>query len=172
MRNKSTGAGRTKREGAKLQARRAEVFRRWKGGETIRQIAATLTPKMSPSVVSVDIQLALKEWRAENRGAISEAAEREWQLLNWAELELQQSWEDSKDPKKRDLVGDPRFVDSIVKVSEQRRKLLGVDKPTKIEAQTTVDVNVSTTFKSLEQMKAETLKKRQSLTSRREESGQ
>lgn len=169
MTNKRTGTGRTAREGAKLAARRTEVFRRWLSGETVRSIGAALVPKLSPSTVCHDVQFALKEWKDEHRASVNALANLEWELLNWVLLECQKNYDLSCDPKMRDKVGDPRFLELAIRSGEQRRKLLGIDKPAKIEAQTTAEVSVSTNFKTLEELKASITKRMQAIEARKKD---
>jgi hypothetical protein len=124
---------------------------------------------MTPSVVGLDCQLALKEWREQHRGSINETVELEWQLLNWAQIELRQAWEDSKDPKKRETLGDPRFIAEFVKAGAERRQLLGTDKPAKTESQTTVEVNMGTTTLTIDQLKMAIVQSQERLLGRKAE---
>ncbi len=164
---KPIGPGRTKREAANLLARRTEVFRRWRLGENLAAIGASLSPRISKQSASLDCKLALEEFREANRGSISEMVELEWRLLNWIQLEAQQNWEASHDPKQRDKLGDPRWLELAMKCGEHRRKLLGIDKPTKIEQQTTAEVKVSGNFKTLDELRADIRKHQQSLKARK-----
>lgn len=171
MGKKSTGGGRTTREAANLLMRRHEVFRRWRSGETHAAIAADLG--MSRQLVGLDCKLALEEWRKENRASVSEAVELEWSLLNRLQLELEQAYEDSKDPKRREKLGDWKIlVDGIGKISQERRKLLGIDKPTKIESQTTAEVNVSSSLIPLDKMRADIRKHQQAVKARKAQASQ
>jgi hypothetical protein len=147
MAKRTTGKGRTSLECAKLIARRTEVFLRWRAGEKMRQIADSL--RISTSTVNLDCQLAMQEWRESHRGSINETLELEWQLLNWAQLEFRQAWEASKEKGPP----DPRYLAEFVKTGAERRKLLGVDKPAKMESQTTVEVNMASTTLTIEQLK-------------------
>lgn len=165
---KATGKGRTRREDAKLIERRAEAFKRFKSGEKLADIAKDW--KCSPATICVDCKLALEEWREHHRASIHETVELEWQLLNWVQLESQLNYERSQDPKQRKNLADPRFLDLVIKSGEHRRKLLGLDKPTKIEAQTTAEVSHTTNFKSLDQLKAEIRQVKKRLTNRKAES--
>jgi hypothetical protein len=164
----STGQGRGKRDSVKQAARRLECLKRWLAGESQRTIAKSI--KVSPSTVHLDIQLALKEWRAENRGQIKEAVELEWEILNWATITAQRSFEASCDPKTAGKAGDARFIELMMKSGEHRRKLLGLDKPAKIEAQTTTEVNLGSTFKPIDQLRAEIRQHLDRLAARKQES--
>jgi hypothetical protein len=107
------------------------------------------------STIALMSSRGVKEWRKQHRGSINETVELEWQLLNWVQLEAQLSWELSQDPKSREKVGDPRFLELVMKAGQSRRKLLGLDRPTKIESQGTAEANLGRTFKTIDQMKAE-----------------
>ena len=168
MGKKSNGKGRTKFESDRLLARRAECLRRWRAGETHAVIAEALG--ISRQLVTLDCQLALREWRAAHRGSINETAEFEWELLNWVQLEAQSQYELSQDPKQKKNRADSRFLDLVIKAGEHRRKLLGLDKPTKIEAQTTTELNFGTGFKKLVEMKAEVQKRMEMRKARKAES--
>lgn len=170
MGKKSNGKGRAPKEADRLLGRRSECLRRWLSGETQQAIGDSLG--ISKQLVGLDCRLALKEWRATHRASINESAEFEWDLLNWVQLEAQRQYEMSQSPKERKNLGDPRYFDIIMKAGEHRRKLFGIDKPTKIEAQTTAELSVSTTFKSLDEMKATIAKRVETLRIRKSESAQ
>lgn len=148
------------------------VFRRWLDGEAMRAIGASMVPKISATTVCHDIQLALKEWKDENRASIKEMADFEWQLLVWVLLECQKNYELTTNKKTRDQAGDPRFLELAIRSGEHRRKLFGLDKPAKIEAQTTSEVIVSTSFKKLEELKDLIRRKMTTLQNRKDESSQ
>jgi hypothetical protein len=169
MSKRSTGKGRTKREGAALAERRATAFQRWRDGETLKAIAESMA--ISISSVALDCKLALSEWRETHRAAVSQSVEFELDLLHRLQLDLEQVWEESKVIAKRTktLPEWRILVDGIGKISEYRRKLLGLDKPTKIDAQTTAEIVVSSTFKPLDQLKAEVRQHQDQLKARRAE---
>ncbi len=152
MARKSTGTGRTAREGAKLAERRAAIFKRWLGGESIRDIARTV--ELSSASVGIDIQLAGREWRDGHRGSIQQEAERTVDRLVAVEIEAQRSFELSRGPK-GDKPGDDAFLKVILECIKQRRGLLGLDRPTKIEQTTTAEVKVSSNFKTIDELRAE-----------------
>jgi hypothetical protein len=168
MAKKSNGNGRSTREGAKLLARRTEAFRRWRAGESFAVIAKSV--RLSKSTVALDCQLALREWRESHRGSVNETVELEWQLLNWIQVEAQRNWEMSQDPKQREFLGDPKYLDIVIRSGAERRKLLGVDKPARIESQTTVEVGKPTTrFLTIEELKARIIEHQQRLLARKAE---
>lgn len=163
---KFTGRGNSRRQEAQLLERRNEAFRRFKAGESLGAIAKDF--RVSASTICVDCKLALEEWRESHRASVAEMVEAEWQNLNYVGLEARLSWEQSKGPQKT-KPGDARYLEMIMRAGEQRRKLLGLDKPTRIESQTTTEVTVSTSRKTLAEMKAEVLKRQQALEVRKAE---
>lgn len=171
MAKKSTGKGRTTRESVRLMARRAEIFRRWREGRSFGAIGRSL--KMSRQLVSLDCKLAIREFRDEHRASIAAQLELELDYLNEAHVELREVYESVKGKEARDPLADVRgFVDSLTSISRERRKLLGTDKPTKIEAQTTTELSVTTTFRTLDELKAQVIKRRETLKLRKVESSQ
>lgn len=142
VKQENHGKGRTKREAARLLERRAAIFERWRAGESQSSIAASL--KISPATVSLDLGAAWREWRESVRGSISEHVEREVDLLNRSQLQAEAEWEKSS---------DPRFLELVLSCSDRRRKLLGLDAPSRSEVKQ--DVALSRQFVPKEQMQLE-----------------
>lgn len=149
MAGKITGEGRTKREAAKLEARRAEVFRRWLDGEPMRSIGKNMVPRISATTVCHDVQIALRGWREHHRGSINEHAENELGRLNAISLQAQKSFECSEGPR-GDKVGSAAHLSLMIACSKERRELLGVDQPARSEVKS--EVTTLRTFATREQM--------------------
>lgn len=139
---KSTGKGRTSREALKLAERRLVVFDRWRAGETQKEIAENLG--LTRQTVWFDVQLAMDEWRAANRGSINEHFEFELRRLTTYELQFQHQFEET---------GDGKFLEMAFKCGIERRKLLGADAPSRTEVKN--DVTIARTFRSKSEMHAE-----------------
>jgi hypothetical protein len=128
-------------------------------GKTLREIREMLMAQRPYSLSMVqlhkDLQHLKRAWEKEAMATRTEAVANELKGLKAQEDELWIAWEKSKrdavrttidltptgKPKKKGKNqkqtepqhGDPRYHDLIMKVREQRRKLLGLDMPLKLE---------------------------------------
>jgi hypothetical protein len=149
---KSTGTGRTTREAAKLITRRVKVFDLYRAGHLQKEIARSL--KISQQTVSTDIQLSLNEWRENHRGSIAEHTELELKRINMIETEAQRQYETCCLAKPEERKGNPSdYLRMMLDCSKERRKLLGIDSPSRHETKS--EVTISRTFKTREEMKQE-----------------
>lgn len=106
--------------------RHIRAFELRKTGATYREIAAQLG--VSVATVYEDCQRVLDELRGQALANASDYVALELERLDMAQFALFQHLE----------TGDPSIINAWVKVSESRRKLLGLDAPAKI-AQTNPD---------------------------------
>ena len=129
-------------------------------GKTPRQIVELLAAerpyRLSHSQIKQDLQGLAEQWRREAQVIIAEAVASELKGLKAQEDELWIAWEQSKKdavtktaeqtgatkgkakPNKSRVVvegqtGDPQYMRLILEIRAQRRQLLGLDKPTKLE---------------------------------------
>lgn len=156
---KSTGKGRTSREGLKLLERRRLAFERWRGGESLSEIAAAI--HSTKQTVWLDIQLALNDWREAHRGSVNEHVEHELRRLNRLELRAEQKL----DGIPEDSLEGSDWARVMLECIRERRRLLGVDAPARSEIK--ADVTVSRTFKPKEEMLQEVRREIEQLRSRR-----
>lgn len=129
-----------------------EISRLYLRGYTQAQIADEIG--VDPSTVSRDIAVLIERWKTSANNNVSQHRQFELDLLDELEKEYKNGWERSKtearqqkaSKRKRGAdgsdeqatmttetqVGDPRFLDGIRSVIADRRRLLGLDAPTKI----------------------------------------
>lgn len=131
------------------EARRAQVAELYLACISQQEIARRLG--VDQSTITADVSAMRQEWR-DKRDEYSESAFNE-QLarIDKTEREAWAAWERSQQPAKatiettsgdesetreetREQYGDPRFLTIAQNAIEQRRKLLGLDAPTKTES--------------------------------------
>lgn len=100
--------------------RRVQAFELHKVGVPYREIGAQLG--VSGKTAHEDVQSVLDELRAMARTSANDYVLVELERLDAAQFALSQHLDS----------GDPQIINSWVKVSESRRKLLGLDAPQKI----------------------------------------
>lgn len=118
---------------------------------------------ISMQMIHWDIQQMLIEWKRERMDNIDDYVTQELRKLDKMEAELWESWERSKNVKRREKnrlgvnpcevpndgdcteyceyeemtkeesAGDPRFLDLLLKVQQRRAKMLGIDAPVKVD---------------------------------------
>jgi hypothetical protein len=105
-----------------------------------------------------DIKHLLNEWQKDNRETISQHVQRELKKLEKMEVELWEQWEQSKAGKRKTTIkggevangqvtggkldnrvtestlGNPKFLELLLTLSDRRAKLLGYDAPIRIQA--------------------------------------
>ena len=150
MTKQSTGKGNSSRHGARLLERRMLAFNRWKDGESQTAIAKSL--KLSKQTIWLDIQICLRHWREEHRGSVNEHVEMELARLNRLEVFAEQKLELVKETS----MDGVEWVKTLLDIGKERRKLLGLDAPSRTEIKS--DITVSRTFKTKEEMYAEVRK--------------
>lgn len=106
--------------------RQIKAFELRKAGASYRDIGAQLG--VSHKTVHEDVQDVLAELAEQRLASAAEYVTLELERLDAAQLALFQHLDS----------GDPQIVNAWVKVSESRRRLLGLDAPTKV-AQTNPD---------------------------------
>lgn len=136
------------------------IARLYLAGETQREIAAqigTARPyTLSQPQICADIQTVIDRWKALAIHSIDEKKANELARINHVEREAWLAWERSRleymrtvqeqrtgDKKrvkhskasvtKEQQVGDPRFLEIILKCVKSRRELFGLDAPQKVE---------------------------------------
>ena len=104
---------------------------------------------VSQTTVCHDLKAIRKEWRESSIRDFDEARERELCKLDLLEGEAWAAWQRSQEPAESTRVtqdgsgkvaqkivqhpiGDPRFLDQVLKCIAARRALLGLDAPTRI----------------------------------------
>ncbi|MGG6266214.1 hypothetical protein ACQ4M3_05165 [Leptolyngbya sp. AN03gr2] len=123
-----------------------ELARRYLMGETQTAIAADLG--VTQQTISDDLKLIRKRWRKSAIRDFDEAIALELAKIDLVESELWQQWERSKKPRrtKRDEegtgdrgasvktvtiessgLGDPRYLEGVMKCIDRRCRLLGLD---------------------------------------------
>lgn len=104
-----------------------------------------------------DIKSAMIDWKKENTEMIDKYVDLELRKLDKMEVELWDSWERSKNGKRKTEIeggtlnegnvrggtlkkrtletgdGDPRYLDLLLKIQERRAKLLGYNAPIKLD---------------------------------------
>ena len=104
-----------------------------------------------------DIKSAMVDWKKENTEMIDKYVDLELRKLDKMEVELWDSWERSKNGKRKTEIeggelnrgnvsggrlkkrtletgdGDPRYLDLLLKIQERRAKLLGYNAPIKLD---------------------------------------
>lgn len=161
--NKRTGGKRTVEQREADKRFCAELFVK---GYTYRQMADKLNEynhengleyTLTYKSVFMDIQQVLAEWKKERFKDIDNYMQLELKKLDKIEVELWQSWENSKGGKRKTKIkngtinngiatggelaertlettdGDPRYLDLLLKVQERRAKLLGYNAPVKVD---------------------------------------
>jgi hypothetical protein len=103
--------------------RHIQAFELRKAGASFREIAATLG--VSVGTAYEDVQRVLAELTAQRQATAAEYVAMELERLDAAQFALFQHLDS----------GDPQIVNSWVRVSESRRKLLGLDQPIDINLQ-------------------------------------
>jgi hypothetical protein len=105
-----------------MAERRLKAFELRKAGASYRQIGRKLS--VSGKTAHEDVQRVLAELAEQRLESAAAYVALECERLDMAALALFQHLES----------GDPQVINAWVKVSESRRKLLGLDAPTKIAA--------------------------------------
>jgi AcrR family transcriptional regulator len=98
-----------------MAERRLKAFDLRKAGASYRQIARKLG--VSPQTIHEDVKAVLAELAEQRLSSAAEYVQVELERLDMAQLALYQHLDS----------GDPGIVNAWVKVSESRRKLLGLD---------------------------------------------
>ncbi len=138
---------------------RAEIARMIHAGAKQTEIAAALN--LSPQLVSKEVKALGKEWRRSTTLSIADHKTQEVERLNFMERLLWESWEKSKEGRRRTQQwvvpgqpteadpdprpvparmsvttesepGDPRIMSAILNIVKERCKLLDLYKPIKI----------------------------------------
>lgn len=131
-------------------------------GYTYREIADKLNEELTRkgmgytitfATVYYDLKQKLIEWKRESLNNIDDYITQELKKLDKIETELWEAWEASKSGKKRTknriekgkgtpaytedtnetTCGNPRYLDLLLSVQQRRAKMLGFDKPLKVE---------------------------------------
>lgn len=119
--------------------------------------------QLTHRTIEVDLQQLLQEWRADAVREIAEKHAEQLGKLQEVEKELWLAWEKSKEireviiteavgggggkqsegapigrrhrvqTRREQAIGDPRYLEGVMKVIEQRSKLLGLNQPEKLE---------------------------------------
>jgi hypothetical protein len=118
-----------------------------------------LERRISLRRISYDIQEIVQEWHDSSTRELSQFRSEQLQKLDAAEREFWEAWEKSKDVKetttteatsggtdesplgrrtkvqrrREQQVGDPRFLDGVLKVIDYRSKLLGLNEPVRVQ---------------------------------------
>lgn len=177
---RARGTGRSKREAAKLAVRREKVAALYLSGQT--QDAIALAVGCSRTTVSIDLVLIRAEWRNSALCNMNSLVERELERIDRIEVEAWAAWERSQLPAEsvtttadetRKTVegqsGDPRYLQIALKCVEDRRRLLGLDAPSRTESKVTADVTATTThFLPRDQMRRQVLDRFAQLEARAE----
>ena len=137
-----------------IASRRAQVAQLYLHCTTQHDIAHQL--RISQTTVSSDLKAVHKQWRESTVHDLDAAKQLELRRLDLLERQAWQAWQRSQQPleetrvqtdssnKKRaeksvkQVHGDPRYLEVILKCSASRRALMGLDAPAKI-APTTPD---------------------------------
>lgn len=97
---------------------------------------------ISQPTVSRDINFLIKEWKEESKAVIDDIIARESAELNNMEMEAANNYNKAKGrkPKYEDDPGTPsdpqqmeRWMNVRLKIKERRAKMLGLDRPQKVE---------------------------------------
>mgnify|MGYP001558347913 CR=1 FL=1 len=153
----------------KLAERRRDVAAMYLRG--YKQVEIAVKWKVSQPQISYDLKWLHTEWIKAAMLDVNEAKARELARIDALELEYWRSWEESKDPLKKEVkkavratagaeayvgelreeieerVGDSRYLDGVRWCIEQRLKIFGVYAPTKV-APTTPDGQTEWTGKA------------------------
>lgn len=132
---------------ANVYARRLGVSKMLARGMNYSDIAEKT--ELTYAVVSTDARKIIEYWYEEIRENASHYVAYEMQVLSRVQTEAWDAWEKSKDDittqevssgergktqkvQKKSSSGDARFLQIVMKCSEDRRKLLGLDQPERI----------------------------------------
>lgn len=108
------------REKREMDERRAKVAALDNAGLTLRQIAAQLG--VSHETVSTDLDANREQWRADNTCDTTATIDKELRRLDAMLVPMML----------KAVKGDMQAIDRVIRIGESRRKLLGLDAPTKI----------------------------------------
>lgn len=145
----SAPTARTPAQSAAIDRRINELDLR---GHTGVEIAAMLTEEGTPLTPQA-VNYRLKKLNQSARLARDEHIERELRTLDWAQSQAIIAWEQSKEPaevltvekgekfsggsketkRTEGQTGDSAHLSNVIKASESRRKLLGLDAPTRTQ---------------------------------------
>jgi len=139
---------------ASVAKRRQQVSELYLEGHSMVAIGEQL--KIVASTVWNDLQAARLEWRTQAVENIDKLIQRELSRIDYIEMEALKAWQRSIGPHIKtveksgtrpgvegggsfdettehteELAGDPRFLDVMNKCVEQRRKILGLDAPSR-----------------------------------------
>lgn len=140
-----------KRNNLQIKKDRVTIAKLYLNGDTQAEIAQSLG--LSQQMVSYDLKVVAEEWKCEARKAHEERVAIELAKLNRIEREALREWErskgelertkvsktSSKDPResaekiKIQLLGDVSYLETAIKISRERRELLGVDAPKAVD---------------------------------------
>lgn len=148
-----------KRTRLEIERDRAYCSELFLKGYTYREIAKRLSEKLVEwhaeytigwTQVFQDIQAMLIEWKRSRLENIDQYVTAELQKLDRLEVEAWEAWEKSKQEKetksmrqtgngtskelrKEDMYGNPKYLDLLLNIQQRRAKLLGYDAPVKID---------------------------------------
>ena len=135
---------------AQRELRVAKVSELYLAGRSMREIAAEL--QVAVGTVFRDLRQAHEMWRSRATDARQKWIDRELSTLDWVEYEATKAWyrtigkvktvrsesgsgpngaTDKESTTTEILAGDPRFLEQIRGCVADRRKLLGIDAPTR-----------------------------------------
>lgn len=92
-------------------------------GATQSEIAEQLG--VTQGTISNDLRHARQQWAAAMVGELAEVKAAELQRLEYVEVEAARAWERSK--RDAENPANPKFLDTLVKASLRKAKLLGLD---------------------------------------------
>jgi len=145
-----------KRTAQQRTADRAAIAQMWLRCMTQAEIAEQKLPsgaKLTQQMVSVEVRAIEREWKTHTITDFDQAKRREYEKMNQVERDAWQGWERSKADLKakrakisksdgeskdeaatetKNQVGEVRFLEVLIKASESRRKLYGLDARTEI----------------------------------------
>lgn len=139
--------GRTRSQDVRITHRRQEIADLYLQGWAQTAIAKQVG--VAQSTVSTDIAAIYEEWRESTIRDFDVMREVELRKLNRVEKEAWAAWERSQNPAQaavvstdgseqrtqktvKEQIGDPRYLDQILKCITSRRALLGLDAPTRV----------------------------------------
>ena len=140
-------AAKSKAKADEIVNRRRMVSQLRLAGATTREIAAQV--HASQTAVVADLHVVLAEWQAERVENVDQLVTRELLKLNEIEIEAITIWREEQvrakkfhpiiDITTKAVTGyegrppNPTYLDRIITIRESRRRLLGLDGPTKID---------------------------------------
>ena len=160
--NEVTLNGQKKRTKEQILEDRVKVAEMFVQSYTLRQIAEEVCKdrpyKLSHVQICQDIKTVVAQWKTDTSAFIDERMESDLMKLERIENEAWQAWERSKGIKRtrtktkvgdvvtntikdENLVGDPKFLEVIRQVLQDRANLLGYMAPKKVD--TTVSVSLT-----------------------------